>query len=83
VSLVAARRGDKPNSSTSAAAMVVAAADHAQQAEVDYYKMTAAQQRCEESLQLAASPSLQVQRRQIRDSGFQKRHCLLKHYIYA
>ena len=46
--------------------MVVAAADHAQQAEVDYYKMAAAQQRCEESLQLAASPSLQVQRRQVK-----------------
>jgi hypothetical protein len=37
--------------------MAVAAADHAQQAEVDYYKMAAAQQRCEESLQLAAYPS--------------------------
>ncbi len=66
MSLVAARRGDKPNSSTSAAVMAVAAADHAQHAEVDYYKMAAAQQRCEESLQLAASPSLQVQRRQVK-----------------
>jgi hypothetical protein len=63
---VAARRGDKPNSSTSPAVMAVAAADHAPQAGVDYYKMAAAQQQCEESLQLAASPSLQVQRRQVR-----------------
>jgi hypothetical protein len=46
--------------------MVVAAADHAQQVEVDHYKMAAAQQRCEESLQLAASPSLQVQRRHVK-----------------
>ncbi len=65
-SLVAARWGDKPTSSTSAAVIVVAAADHAPQAGVDYYKMAAEQQRCEESLQLAVSPSLQVQRRQVR-----------------
>jgi hypothetical protein len=63
---VAARQGDKPISSTSAAVMAVAAADHAPQAGVDYYKMAAEQQRCEESLQLAASPSLQVQWRQVR-----------------
>jgi hypothetical protein len=63
---VAARQGDKPNSSTSAAVMAVAAADHAPQVGVDYYKMAAAQQECEESLQLAASPSLQVQRRQVK-----------------
>jgi hypothetical protein len=65
-SLVAARQGDKPISSTSAAVMAVAAVDHAPQAGVDYYKMAVAQQQCEESLQLAASPSLQVQRRQVR-----------------
>ncbi len=63
---VAARWGDKPISSTSAAVMAVAAAKHAPQAGVDYYKMAAAQKECEESLQLAASPSLQVQRRQVR-----------------
>ncbi len=63
---VAAGRGDKPISSTSAAVMAVAGADHAPQAGVDYHKMAAEQQRCEESLQLAASPSLQVQKRQVR-----------------
>jgi transposase InsO family protein len=63
---VAARRGDKPTSSASAAVMAVAAADHAPQAGVDYFKMAAAQQQCEESLQLAASSSLQVQRRRVR-----------------
>ncbi len=47
---VAARRGDKPISSTSAAVMAVAAAEHAPQAGVDYYKMAAEQQCCEESL---------------------------------
>ncbi len=63
---VAARRGDKPISSASAAVIAVAVAEHAPQAGVDYFKMAAAQQQCEESLQLAASPSLQVQRRQVR-----------------
>ncbi len=33
--------------------MAVAAADHAPQAGVDYFKMAVAQQQCEESLQLA------------------------------